>query len=305
MGRTPPGGLNGSAWDNPGMESQSHSPQSPIPAPGAGGAPAHYPPTYTPEPAQRETHWKRFGGFAAAAALLVFKFGKVALLALTKVKFLTTSFSALISVAAYALFWGWAFAVGFVVLMFVHEMGHVIQLRREGIKASAPMFIPFLGAAVFMKELPKDAGAEARVGLAGPILGTVGCLAVAGLWLATGDPFFEALAYTGFLLNLFNLIPMVPLDGGRAMAALAPWMWLVGFAAMIALLAVTPNPILLIIVLFGAFETYHRWKQRKDPEAQRYHEVTARTRWLVALTYVGLVVGLAVAMELTYLPMSL
>jgi Zn-dependent protease len=156
-----------------------------------------------------------------------------------------------------------------------------------------------------MKELPKDAGAEARVGLAGPILGTVGCLAVVGLWLATGDPFFQALAYTGFLLNLFNLIPMVPLDGGRAMAALAPWMWLVGFAAMIALLVIAPNPILLIIVLFGAFETYNRWKHRNDPEAQRYHEVTALTRWLVALTYLGLVLGLALAMELTYLPMSL
>jgi hypothetical protein len=82
-------------------------------------------------------------------------------------------------------------------------------------------------------------------------------------------------------------------------------MWLVGFAAMIALLIVTPNPILLIIVLFGAFETYHRWKQRNDPEAQRYHEVTARTRVLVALTYVGLVVGLALAMQATYLPMYL
>ena len=80
----------------------------------------------------------------------------------------------LVSIAAYALIWGWKFAVGFVLLLLVHEMGHVIQLRREGIKASAPMFIPFLGAVVAMKEMPKDAAAEARVGLAGPVLGSLG-----------------------------------------------------------------------------------------------------------------------------------
>lgn len=287
------------------MESHSQSPQSPLPIQGEAATPAYYPPGYTPEPAQRKSPWGRLIGIAVAVGLLIFKFGKVALLALTKVKFLTTSFSALLSVAAYALFWGWAFAAGFVLLMFIHELGHVIQLRREGIKASAPMFIPFLGAAVFMKELPKDAAAEARVGLAGPVLGTLGCLLPVGLWLATGDPFFQALAYTGFLLNLFNLIPMVPLDGGRAMAALAPWMWLVGFGAMIVLMLLSPNPILLIIVLFGAFETYRRWKHRNDPESQRYHEVTARTRWLVAGAYLGLVGGLALAMQLTYLPMAL
>ena len=77
------------------------------------------------------------------------KFGKLALLALPKLKLLTTSGTMLVSVAAYSLIWGWRFAFGFVVLLFVHEMGHVIQLRREGIKASAPVFIPFLGAAVW------------------------------------------------------------------------------------------------------------------------------------------------------------
>jgi Zn-dependent protease len=282
-------------------------PAAPITGP-QGATPAHYPPGYTPEPTQRQPHWRRWGGIAAAAGLILLKFGaklKILLLAATKVKFLGTSVSALISVAAYALFWGWWFALGFVILMFVHEMGHVIALKREGIKASAPMFIPFLGAAVFMKELPKNAAAEARVGLAGPILGTVGCLVSVALWLITGDPFFEALAYTGFFLNLFNLVPMLPLDGGRAMAALAPWMWLVGYALMIGLVILSPNPILLIIVLLGGFETYRRWKHRNDPEAQRYHEVTPRARWLVALTYIGLVLGLALAMQATYIPMSL
>ena len=216
-----------------------------------------------------------------------------------------TSISAVISVAAYALFWGWWFALGFVILMFVHEMGHVIALRREGIKASAPMFIPFLGAAVFMKELPKNAAAEARVGLAGPILGTVGCLLSVALFFITGDLFFHGACLHRLLSQPLQPDPILPLDGGRAMAALTPWMWLVGFAMMIGLVIIFPNPILLIIVLLGGFETYRRWKHRNDPEARRYHEVTPRTRWLVALTYTGLVVGLALAMQATYVPMTL
>src|ERR671936_2396292 len=146
----------------------------------------------------------------------------------------------LVSVAAYSLIWGWRFALGFVLLLLIHEMGHVLQLRREGIKASAPMFIPFLGALVAMRELPKDAAAEARVGLAGPVLGTVGALGALGLYAATGNNLFRALAFMGFFLNLFNLAPVVPLDGGRAMAALSPWMWFAGFAAMLAFFVLLP-----------------------------------------------------------------
>ena len=117
---------------------------------------------------------KRYGGPIAAGALLLATKLKAILLLLPKVKFLTTSATMLVSIAAYALIWGWQFAVGFVLLLFVHEIGHVIQLRREGIEASAPMFIPFLGAVVAAKSMGDDAAAEARVGLAGPILGTLG-----------------------------------------------------------------------------------------------------------------------------------
>src|SRR4051812_20893668 len=134
----------------------------------------------------------------------------------------------LVSVGAYSLIWGWTFALGFVVLLLIHEMGHVIQLRREGIEASAPMFIPFLGAVVSAKSLGDDAAAEARVGLAGPVLGTLGAALCLPLWAITGDEFWQALAFTGFFLNLFNLVPVTPLDGGRAMAALTPWMWFAG-----------------------------------------------------------------------------
>src|SRR5438105_14764897 len=127
---------------------------------------------------------RRLGGALAALAALVAKFFaaiKGALLLLPKLKVLTTAGTALVSVAAYSLWFGWTFAVGFVILLFVHEMGHVIQLRREGVPASAPMFIPFLGAVVNMRSMPKDALAEAKVGLAGPVLGSVGaavCLAI-------------------------------------------------------------------------------------------------------------------------------
>src|SRR3712207_3524391 len=149
-------------------------------------APApYYPPTYEPEPARKPPAWKRLGGLAVAARLLILKFGaklKGLLLLLPKLKILTTSGTMLVSIAAYALIWGWKFAVGFVLLLLVHEMGHVFQLRREGVKASAPMFIPFLGALVAMKELPKDAAAEARVGLAGPVLGSAAALVPIALY---------------------------------------------------------------------------------------------------------------------------
>ena len=206
-----------------------------------------------------------FGPLIVAGALLL-KFGKAGLLLATKAKFLVTSGSMLVSVAAYALIWGWKFAAGFVALLFVHEMGHYIQLRREGVKPSGMLFIPFLGAAVGTRSLGGSALAEARVGLAGPILGSLACLVPAGICLATGEEFWQALAFTGFFLNLFNLVPVLPLDGGRAMAAMAPWMWFVGFGAMVALLFIAPNPILILIVLLGGLETYRRWKRRKSGE---------------------------------------
>ena len=231
--------------------------------------------------------------------------GKALLLLAPKLKLLTTSASMLVSVAAYALIWGWRFAVGVVLLLFVHELGHVLQLRREGIKASAPLFIPFLGAVVGMKELPNDAAAEARVGLAGPVLGTIGCLAPLAVWALTGEELFQALAFTGFFLNLFNLLPVPPLDGGRAVAALSPWMWLAGFAALVALAFVFPNPIMLLILLVGGFETYRRFKRRKDPAAREYHRVRPRTRAAVAVVYLGLAALLVVGMDATFLERSL
>ncbi|HEX8976725.1 MAG TPA: site-2 protease family protein [Solirubrobacteraceae bacterium] len=232
---------------------------------------------------------------------------KAILLFLPKVKLLATSGTMLVSIAAYATIWGFQFALGFVILILVHEMGHVIALRREGIKATAPMFIPFLGAVISARSLGDNAAAEARVGLAGPVLGTIGAAACIPLWQATGNDLFRALAFTGFFLNLFNLLPVIPLDGGRAMAAMAPAMWAVGFLAMVALAIVFPNPIILIIAVVAGWETYKRWQQRRrgNAETLAYYRVAAIDRALIAAVYLGLIALLVVGMDATHLARTL
>jgi Zn-dependent protease len=249
---------------------------------------------------------KRIGSVLAGIAALAAKFGaalKALLIALPNLKLFTTAGTALVSVALYSLFWGWEFAAGFVILLFVHEMGHAIQLRREGIKASAPMFIPFMGAVITAKSLGENALAEARVGLAGPVLGSLAAAAVAVVGKLTGSDMLIALAYVGFLLNLFNLLPIVPLDGGRAMAAMAPWMWFVGFGALLVLVfTLPPNPVLIIIVLFGGFELYRRWQLRKTGSAAQaaYYRVAPHHRLLVGAVYIGLAAALAFGMSETH-----
>jgi Zn-dependent protease len=258
-----------------------------------------------PAPVQEQRPpWRRGLGLLGALGVVLLKFGaklKALLLLLPKLKIFTTSATMLVSVGAYALIWGWRFGLGFVLLLLVHELGHVIQLRREGIKAGAPMFIPFLGALVAMKELPKDAAAEARVGLAGPVLGSVGALVPLGLYALTGDELFKALAFVGFLLNLFNLLPVLPLDGGRAMAALSPWMWFVGYGLLVAATVAFPNPVMLLVLLFGGLETWRRWRARKTPEAREFHRVRPAARAAVAAVYLGLAAALAVGMDATFI----
>ena len=183
--------------------------------------PAPIPPV-EPEASQPSRLRRALGPLAVVGAVAI-KFAgspKALLLLLPKLKLLTTSASMLVSIAAYALIWGWPFAAGFVLLLLVHEMGHVIQLRREGIEASAPMFIPFLGAVVAAKSLGENATAEARVGLAGPVLGSLGAELLVPVWLLTDNDFWGALAFTGFFLNLFNLIPIGFLDGGAIARAM-------------------------------------------------------------------------------------
>jgi Zn-dependent protease len=288
------------------------APAAGSPAPPAGVGPelpgSADPPYSSPpfEPPRRSFVRRRIVPLGAAIAALAAKF-KAVLLFLPKIKILSTAVTALVSVAAYSTLWGWRFAVGFVVLLFVHEMGHVIALRREGIKASAPMFIPFLGAVISAKSLGENALAEARVGLAGPILGSVGAAVCVAIHAATGNDMWRALAYVGFLLNLFNLLPVVPLDGGRAMAAMAPAVWFAGFAGIVVLAFVFPNPIILIILLFGALETRRRWVLRKQggAEQEAYYRVRPLDRALVAAVYLSLIGLLVVGMHATYLHRTL
>jgi Zn-dependent protease len=255
------------------------------------------------EPRRPSAIKRTLGPILAAIAAFFAKF-KAVLLLLPKLKLFTTTGTMLVSLGAYAWIWGLPFAAGFIALLFLHEMGHVIQLRREGIKASAPMFIPFLGAVISARSLGDNAVAEARVGLAGPILGSISSAACILVWHATGNDLWRALAFTGFFLNLFNLLPVIPLDGGRAMAAMAPWMWFLGFALMVPLLFVFPNPVFLLIVVFAGVQTYQRWRQRKagGEEQQAYYRVKPIDRALVAAVYLSLIALLAVGMDATHLP---
>ncbi len=236
----------------------------------------------------------------AAVGFVLAKF-KAALFVLLKLKVFTTAGSMLVSVAAYGWLWGWRFGVGFVLLLLVHELGHVFELRRQGVPASAPLFIPFMGAVVGMKQMPKDAWHEAQVALAGPLLGSLGAAAVWAAGAALHSKLLVAIAFTGFFLNLFNLLPIVPLDGGRAVAALHPAFWAVGLAGLVALTVYRPNPILLLILVIGGLELWNRWRARRNPEAAAYYRVRPWQRAVVAVTYVGLAVGLGLAMSATHL----
>ena len=258
-------------------------------------------------PRPRESFFKRRIAPIGAAILAFLAKIKSILLLLPKIKLLVTAGSMAVSIAAYTTIWGFWFAIGFVVLLLVHELGHVIQLRREGIPASAPMFIPFLGAVVASKSLGDNAVAEARVGLAGPVLGTIGSAACLVIWQITGHDYWRALGYTGFFINLFNLLPVVPLDGGRAMAAMSPWMWFLGFFGIAVLAFVFPNPIIILIALFAAYETYRRWEQRRKggAEAKAFYRVSPRNRLLVGAVYLGLVAVLVIGMHAAHLPRTL
>jgi len=156
----------------------------------------------------RGTDWRgwlrRIWAPVGAAIVLLAKFSFAAL------KF----FSIFISVAAYSLIWGWKFAVGFVLLILVHELGHFFEARRQGLDATLPTFSPFCGAFVLSKNAPLNPWRNALVALAGPALGAVGAAVCWAIGNATDSDLFRALAYAGFLINLINLIPVGILDGG-------------------------------------------------------------------------------------------
>ena len=212
-------------------------------------------------------------------------------------KVLTTGGTMLISVVAYAFIFGWRYAAGFVALIFVHEMGHFIAARQRGLDVGAPTFIPFVGAWIQMKDLPHDAETEAYVGLAGPLVGTLGAVLCyfAARKLGADGHWLLAVAYGGFFLNLFNLIPLSPLDGGRITAVLSPKLWLLGVPVLLGLFWYSPSPMLILIALMAAPQVMKAWRFRADDPAHAgYYEASAETRLTYATVYVGLIAFLSV-----------
>ena len=224
--------------------------------------------------------WATLG--AGLAALSKFKF----LLVFLKLgKFSSTLISMFVMIWIYAAAFGWAFGVGFVALLFAHEMGHYIMARKLDIDVSAPLFIPFVGAVISMKQAPKDAVTEAKLALGGPVLGSIAALVCLLFYYASGQNIFLALTYTGFMLNLFNLIPMYPIDGGRIVSAISPKIWFIGIPIMIIVAYKFFNPILFIFIIFGIIQAI---KQYKDPNKQ-YYTVEPSTRITFATLYFGLI----------------
>ncbi|MBA3736888.1 MAG: site-2 protease family protein [Actinobacteria bacterium] len=247
----------------------------------------------------RGTDWrgifrKLWAPIAAIGAFLA-KFGVV----LLKFKFL---FSMFVSAAFYVWLGGWWFGIGLVVLLFVHEMGHVLEAKRQRLPVSAPVFIPFMGALITLKQMPHNAWNEAKLAIAGPIVGSAGALALYVAGVAFDSRALKALAFLGFFINLFNLLPVVPLDGGRIVAALHPVLWLVGFVALLGLCIWRPNPILIIILLFSASELWRRWKMRRHPEMQDYYRVDPHQRLIIGVLYFGLAALLVLGMAETHVP---
>lgn len=244
------------------------------------------------------------GGTAVAGGVALKVAGKAALLGKALFVFakFKTALTMVISVAAYALFWGWSFALGFVLLMFVHEMGHVVALRMQGVKASAPMFIPFLGAFVTIEGEQRSVAQEAVSALAGPVVGMLGAGAVLGVAESTGSEFLRALAYTGFLLNLFNLFPVLPLDGGRVAGALHPAIWIAGMVGAVGFLIFHPSVVAVFILVMGGLETWQRWRDHRAGRTSKYMTIERSVRWQIAAAYGFTAVLCVIGMNAAFVP---
>jgi Zn-dependent protease len=243
---------------------------------------------------------KRYLGPVAVVLLLVFKFfAKVKFLIIPVLKFfpviLMTGGTMLLSIVGYVIAWGWQFAVGFVLLILVHELGHLAAARRLGLNVGAPVFIPFMGAFIALKEAPRNAWIEAQVGIGGPLFGALGAFACDVVYDMTGSRFFRALAYSGYFLNLFNLIPIGFLDGGRIVTALSPWLWVMGLL-MIGWMVVTHYNFILLLVLILSLPRVFSLFRAKSDEERRYFEVTPGQRWFIGGLYFILIAFLVLGM---------
>jgi Zn-dependent protease len=223
---------------------------------------------------------------------------KLLILLLTGAKFsklLVSIGTMLLSIWVYAQFYGWPFAAGFVGMLLVHEMGHYIAARQRSLEVGLPAFIPFMGAFINLRQQPHDAETEAYVAYAGPFVGTLAAFAAYFWGRHTGSGLWLALAYTGFILNLFNLIPVSPLDGGRITQVLSPRIWLLGAPMLVALFIYIPSPMLILIAVLAFPSLMAAWRyDPNSPQAAAYRSIPAATRFEYAVLYLGLAGILAI-----------
>jgi len=201
----------------------------------------------------------------------------------------------LLSMVAYAFVFGWWYAVGFVLLIFGHEMGHYIAAKQRGLNVGAPTFIPFVGAWIQLKDQPMNVETEAYVGIAGPVAGTV----AAGACYYAAEYFDSqlllALSYSGFMLNLFNLIPLSPLDGGRITAIISPKVWWLGVPILIVLFFSNHSPMLLMIAILAAPQLLSTLRGADQyPAYVRYYDTPLATRYSYAAYYLSLAAFLSI-----------
>src|SRR6202171_2943321 len=253
--------------------------------------PPHSPQHYSPAPAAGNRGWLGGIGSSVVAAWGLSKSG---LLFAFKIPAFGTIVSLVISFGGYALFYGPWFAVALLTMIFVHEMGHVVEIRRQGMKASAPIFIPFLGAATFQRSHPTDALKQAEIGIAGPIAGTIGATAAFALYGATHSQVLLLAALIGFYINLFTLIPVWQLDGSWILAPVSKWFQVAGYGMIVvaALFLHFVSPLLIIIAVLGVPTLIARFRAASDPY---YMSVPPAARWAMGGAWLALVIYLGVA----------
>lgn len=205
--------------------------------------------------------------------------------------------SFLVTIAAYATKFPLAIVVGFVVITLIHEIGHAVAIRAKGLRAGFMVFIPFIGGAVTLRDQPRTAYDDALIGLAGPFAGTLASLTCLQIYKWTSDPLWLLIAFLGFVLNLFNLLPIGMLDGGRISAAVTKWMWVFGGAAILYKVFDQPNPLSIIIAVLAAFQVYASIVREGT---EQFYEVTPPQRAAIAILYFALVIFLGHQTWMTY-----
>jgi len=244
---------------------------------------------------------KALGPLAAVGVVMAKFFAKLKFLVLPLLKFLPLLLKSggtmLLMIWVYTMRWGWKFAVGFVLLLLVHECGHLLAARKFGLKVGAPIFIPFMGAFIALKEAPRNAWMEACVGIGGPLLGSFGALICNLRGDLFGAPIFFALAWFGYFLNLFNLTPVGMLDGGRIVTAMSRWLWLPGFALLLWFGWNYPNFVVWLLVFLSLPRIFSLFRKRTEEE-ERYFTVTPAQRWAISILYFGLIAALIFGMHL-------